>query len=859
MIMDSFSLLFNILEYKSIMRIFFLSITIFFLGGCMLTRDKSVENTDSAKIWSDLPAFTQVLEYQNERGLTSDKYDGIWEGEEVPSLPRVPNPTVPVKHWHEGEGTNYLNEETVYLTRGKYSNPIRIWESEPYPIGNGRLAASVFHGSGRDRYTLNEVSFWSGGLNAGTINAQGDKSFDGEHGPEIGDDGFGGAQPVVDLIVDFDAPAEKGKFVREIDLEQGIVASAAKRKGVKIESLAFCSYPDQVMVTHYKADQVGGLNANFVLVTQRESDYVSIEGNTLIFQSRIANGMCCEARIEVRHEGGTLRQEGGKLILQGANACTLITVIETNYVMDYTKGFRGEEPQQRIAQRLEALDGKSMSDLLRRHQDDYRALYQRLSLDLGESSKDLQKLPTYRRLEIYGENDQTSDVGLEETLFNFGRYLTICTSRPGSLPAGLQGIWNSMIRAPWGNDYHSNINFQMVYWLTETGNLSECHVAMLDYLDAMREPFRVNTREYLKAIGEEPQTPHGEWIVYTSHNPFGAGGWQVNLPGAAWYGLHFWEHFAFTNDLTYLREQAYPIMKELCAYWMKHLKSLGKGGAGFQSNYQAVDVSKYPELSEIPEGTLVVPNGWSPEHGPRGEDGVAHDQQIVSELFLNTIKAAQILQVDHEWVKELQSLQQRLLPPQIGKRGNLMEWMIDRNPDTDHRHTSHLFAVYPGSIITMEKTPELAQAARCSLEYRKTTGDSRRSWAWAWRSMLWARLQDGDKAHEMIRGLLTYNMLDNLWATHQLPLQIDGNYGIAAAMLEMLVQSHSDVIELLPAPTKAWKQGSVKGVKARGNIEVALTWKDGVVTDWSLTSNRSQTVRVKVNGQYQTVHIQAQP
>jgi alpha-L-fucosidase 2 len=406
-----------------------------------------------------------------------------------------------------------------------------------------------------------------------------------------------------------------------------------------------------------------------------------------------------------------------------------------------------------------------------------------------------------------------------------------------------------MIDAPWGNDYHSNINFQMVYWLPEPGNLSECHLSMIDYLDAMREPFRKNTHEYLHAIGENVNKVKDGWVVYTSHNPFGAGGWQVNLPGSAWYGLHLWEHFAFTNDTTYLRNQAYPMMKELCHYWEGQLKSLGKGGENFESNYQRVDVSQYPELAHIKEGTLVVPNGWSPEHGPRGEDGVSHDQQIVSELFANTIQASKILNIDEQWRIHLSEICERMYAPQIGKMGNLMEWMIDRSPETDHRHTSHLFAVFPGKGISLRNTPELAEAAKKSLSYRKTTGDSRRSWAWTWRSLLWARLHEGELAHDMIEGLITHNMLDNLFTTHHIPLQIDGNYGITAAMLEMLIQSHEGIIELLPAPTETWKEGKASGLKARGNIEVDMVWKNGKVTDWKLRSPQHQKVKVLVNNE----------
>lgn len=817
------------------------------LAGCSSENDTK----DTLRVWSDLPAYTQVFENQNEWGITSDIHDGIREGEPVPQLPRVPNPSPEVKRWLEGEGRNFLVEETDSLTRGKYPNPVRIWESEPYPIGNGRIAASVFHGSGRDRYALNEVSFWSGGLNAGTINEKGDKSFNGEHGPEAMADEFGGYQPVADLIFDFGAPVEKASFRREIRLEEGCVSAQGIRKGQLVESKAFCSYPDQVMAIHYKAARPQGLSGKLLFATQRETDRISTDKELLRLECPLPNGMKCVAQATVRSHGGRLETEGNHLSLVGADSCTILLAIETNYVMDFERDFRGEEPQAKIAQRMERVKHLSFEALEARHSDDFKALFERQRIDLGTSAPHLRTMPTYQRLEAYRQSP--ADPELEEILFNFGRYLMINTSRPGGLPAGLQGIWNGMIRAPWGNDYHSNINFQMVYWLPETGNLSECHLAMLDYLNAMREPFRQNTREYLTAIGEDAEKVKDGWVVYTSHNPFGAGGWQVNLPGSAWYGLHLWEHFAFTNDTAYLRRQAYPILKELSHYWEAHLKPLGKGGEGFESNYQPVDVSQYPELAKVAEGTLVVPNGWSPEHGPRGEDGVAHDQQIVGELFDNTIKAAEILKVDTEWIAGLKQIRQRMHQPQIGHLGNLMEWMIDRSPDTDHRHTSHLFAVFPGNSIGLNKTPELAEAARKSLMYRKNTGDSRRSWAWTWRSLLWARLHEGELAHDMIEGLITHNMLDNLFASHRIPLQIDGNYGITAAMIEMLVQSHDGIIELLPAPTEAWKAGSASGLKARGNIEVDLSWENGVVTDWTLRSPQPHPVKVSINGEVHEV------
>lgn len=805
------------------------------------------------RIWSDTPAYTQVMENENERGLTSDLWDGVWQGDPVPSLPRIVHPSLSVKTWEQGEETNYLNEETNALTRGKYPNPIRLWEQESYFLGNGRIAVSAFHGSGRDRYVLNEVSFWSGGRNGGTINSKGDKGYAGQNGPEVTDQGFGGSQPAGDLIIDFGAPVERGSFLRELCLDQALARSVAKRGGKTIRSIAFCSYPDQVFVTHYTSDQPHSLQCRILFATQRKEDAVSLSGHRILLVDRLANGMECRVVAEVRPYGGSLESRAGCLQLTGADSCTVVVTMETNYLMDFKKKFRGESAEKRIERRLQEVGRWTYADLLAHHLKDYHRLYDRQQLVLDESNPYLDQLSTAERLSAY-KNGQP-DPGLENIVFNYGRYLMIASSRPGSLPASLQGIWNARTHAPWGNDYHSNINFQMVYWLPEVGNLSECHLPMLNYLDAMREPDRIATQEYLSAIGKPAKKGENGWIVYTSQNPFGGNGWQVNLPGSAWYSLHFWEHFAFTRDTTYLRKTAYPVLKELSEYWEQHLKVLGKGGQGFESEYKPVDITKYPELASVKEGTLVVPNGWSPEIGPRGEDGVSHDQEIVSTLFANTIAAADILHQDKAWISNLKSKLAKMAQPKIGKMGNLMEWMIDRNPVTDHRHTSHLFSVYPGNMISMETTPQLAEAARKSLQFRKTTGNSRRAFAWAWRSCLWARLRDGDKAHAMVEGLMDYNMLDNLLTTQNLPLQMDANYGIAAAMLEMIIQSQAGVIELLPAPTTHWVSGKIRGAKARGNIQVDLSWKDGKVIDWRVYSpdTFSHPVKVRVNGEYHEV------
>ncbi len=725
------------------------------------------------------------------------------------------------------------------------------WEKQALPIGNGRIGAMIFGGDSRERLALNENSFWSGGLNPGGGYG---------YGPEAGDNDFGSFQPFADLIVDFGGTGEAQNYSRALSLDEGVASVSYTKDGVDYKRETYASFPNQVIVMTCTASKPGALDAKFMLKPNHTAT-LSAKDNTLTMSGTLKNGMKFEGKAVIIANGGTVKTEGGSkkidvsytdnqpvfdtagmpyVDLSKATSVTVIISLATDYEMNFKKKWKGAAPEAKNNAYLAKAVKMAPEALKAAHLANYKSLFDRVKLDLGKTDEAVASLPTDERIKAY--KTSKNDPDLEETLFQYGRYALISSSRPGSLPANLQGLWNDNVHQAWACDYHSNINLQMNYWLAEPANLAECQQPLIDFFEGMAEPSRIAAQKEFKS---QTGGPVRGWTVRTSQNPFGGQGWQWNIPGSAWYALHMWEHYIFNMDKKYLKEQAYPMMKEICQFWEDHLKELGKDGEGFTSDDKNIDLS---QLKGLKAGTLVAPHGWSPEQGPR-EDGVAHDQQLIWDLFNNTIKAAGILGVDKQWANDLAKKRDKLAAPKISPEGDLQEWMIDRpGMKRGHRHTSHLFAVYPGSQISLEKTPALAKAAEKSLELRGTDGDCRRSWTWPWRTALWARFKDGEKAHEMVSGLIEHNLLDNMLATHP-PMQMDGTFGITAGMAEMLIQSHNlGEIALLPAPTKAWPSGSVKGLKARGNVTVNFDWKDGKVTNVELFSPSPRKMKVTYNG-----------
>ncbi len=722
-----------------------------------------------------------------------------------------------------------------------YTEPATDWESEALPIGNGASGAMIFGDPGTEHLQLNEKTLWTGGPGA-----QEGYDFGNWREPrptalaDIRDQinqnlvvpaeaatealaqkaiGFGGYQPLQDLkLAMTPAPTDVSGYRRHLDIENALAGVQYDAGGTHYTREYFVSEPGNVTVARLSANAKGkiGFTASLTGEANRTRTVSAVRGRITVSGALHDNGMLYEAQLQVLNTGGTRTDNpDGTVTVSGADSVVLIVSSGTNY-SDVYPTYRGTDPHTGITKRVDEASKLSYGVLKARHLTDYRKLFDRVDLRLGEVMPDI---PTNELLAQYQEGTATPEArkALERLYFQYGRYLLIASSRDNSpLPANLQGVWNNMTSAPWGADYHVNINLQMNYWMAETTNLAETTAPFFDFVDALAPPGRVTAKEMFGSDG---------WVVHSQTNPFGFTGvidypWAFWMPDAGgWLAQHYWEHYQFTRDKKFLKDRAYPVMKELAQFWIDELQ---------------VDPR---------DGKLVVSPSFSPEHGDYSA-GAAMPQQIVWDLFTNLSEAAPLVGESKAFRAQIASILQRLDPgTRIGSWGQLQEWKEDWDDPTDqHRHTSQLFGLHPGRQIVPAESPELAAAAVKTLEGR---GDGGTGWSKAWKINFWARLLDGNHSHKMLSELLKTSTLKNLWDTHP-PFQIDGNFGATAGVAEMLLQSQTGTIDVLPALADAWAdKGSYDGLRARGAFTVGATWQDGAASEIRLHSDKGETVALR--------------
>ena len=775
---------------------------------------------------------------------------------------------------------------SVNIPVASIQQPLKLWYDQPAKyfeealvIGNGRQGATVFGGIATDKIYLNDLTLWSGEPVNANMNPQAYKNLPavrkalqeknykkaGELIKKLQGKFSESYAPLGTLFLEINDDPYITDYYRELDIDQAIAKVKTTSNDNSIEREYLVSNPDKIVAIHLTSKKTGALgftvyfqsllqhtttnNNNTIQINglapiKADPSYLQKTRNAIMYDSK--KGTRFTANIQIQSTTGEITKTDSSLSLAGATEATIYISMATSFNgFDKDPATKGLNNIAIAEAQLNHAKQTGWGEIKKQHVKDYQTYFKRVELKLGD--KDLVNLPTDERLKRYAKGE--SDPYLETLYFQYGRYLLISSSRTPGVPANLQGLWNHYLQPPWSSNYTININAEENYWLAENTNLSEMHMPFLQFIGNLSTTGKVTAKTFYNMPGWVAHHNSDIWAMSNPVGNFGNGdpSWANWTMGGTWASAHLWEHYLFTQDQNFLEQKAYPLMRGAAEFCLAFLIPDSSG-----------QLITSPSTS--PENTFKTPSGFV---GSVLSGGTA-DLAMTRELFLDIIAAQKILKNDNDFALKISAALNNLHGYQVGKAGNLQEWYYDwEDNEPKHRHQSHLYGLFPGTHVTVDKTPTIAAAAKRSLEIK---GDETTGWSKGWRINLWARLKDGDHAYKMYRELLKYVPPDetkenytnaggtypNLLDAHP-PFQIDGNFGGAAAVAEMLVQSNADYIELLPALPKAWPAGAVKGIKTRGNYEIDMSWSAGQVTNVKIKSNTQATAKVLMNGKIQII------